>query len=86
MVDDWNHNILTDYALPPPCITLVVSYPDIGQRSYVCTPNQTQHADRMILPSSFTKILANIPLSTQESRNKLPKKSDFHDLHYQECI
>ena len=31
----------------------------------------------MILPTQFTKVLANIPLSTRELRNRQPKKSDF---------
>jgi len=38
---------------------------------------QSKNADQLIPPNSSQKILANIPVSTQELRNRVLKKVDF---------
>jgi len=49
-------------------------HPDNGQKK-LQTPNQAYRQNDTAW--QFTKILANVPLSMLELRNRPPKKSDF---------
>ena len=49
-------------------------HPNIGQRTY--KPQNQAHRENDIA-WQFTKILANVPLSMRELKNRSLKKSDF---------